>query len=146
MTQEDTALKLYLVLARATETINKKLALCIRGYGLNTTEFGVLELLFHKGDQPIQKIGDKILIASSSITYVVDKLEKKGYLARVSCPVDRRVIYATLTEAGRDLISEVFPKHKTTIYQLFDHFTESEQLLLTSQLKKLGYYAQDLDI
>ena len=32
----------------------------INNQGLNLTEFGVLELLYHKGDQPIQKIGQKI--------------------------------------------------------------------------------------
>ena len=46
---------------------------------MNPTEFAVLELLYHKGNQPLQQIGDKILLASGSITYVVDKLEKKNF-------------------------------------------------------------------
>ncbi len=45
--------------------------------GMNPTDFSVLELLFHRGRQPIQLIGKKVLITSSSITYVIDKLEKK---------------------------------------------------------------------
>ncbi|WP_143522293.1 MarR family winged helix-turn-helix transcriptional regulator, partial [Pseudomonas sp. 2822-17] len=72
----------------------------IKGFGLNTTEFAVLELLYSKGDQPIQKIGEKVLIASSSITYVVDKLEKKNYLIRKPCPKDRRITYAAITTEG----------------------------------------------
>lgn len=64
---------------------------------MNPTEFAVLELLYHKGQQPLQQIGGKILLASGSITYVVDKLEKKGFLERVACPNDRRVTYAAIT-------------------------------------------------
>src|SRR5690606_40391428 len=67
-------------------------------YGLNLTEFGVLELLYHKGPQPIQVIGKKVLLASSSITYVIDKLEEKELIVRESCPRDRRVIHVRLTE------------------------------------------------
>ena len=72
------SLKLFVVLSRTLQTIEKMTIKEINNQGLNLTEFGVLELLYHKGDQPIQKIGQKILLASSSITYVVDKLEEKN--------------------------------------------------------------------
>jgi MarR family 2-MHQ and catechol resistance regulon transcriptional repressor len=71
---QDVSLKLFIVLTRAMQSITKRVEEDIKSYGLNTTEFAVLELLYNKGDQPIQKIGEKVLLASSSITYVVDKL------------------------------------------------------------------------
>lgn len=70
-------LKALVVLMRASQSVQDVLRKDIKVYGLNTTEFAVLELLYHKGDQPIQHIGKKILLSSGSITYVVDKLEKK---------------------------------------------------------------------
>src|SRR5690625_1035463 len=94
-TDEQLSLKLFVVMNRAMESIRKQAAQDIRSYGLNLSEFAVLELLFHKGAQPIQVIGKKVLLASSSITYVIDKLEEKEYIVRESCPKDRRVIYAT---------------------------------------------------
>src|SRR5690625_891605 len=96
------SLKLFVVLSRAFEAIQKEVAKDIRSYGLNPTEFAVLELLYNKGEQPIQKIGEKVLLASSSITYVVDKLEDKSYLVRKACPKDRRVTYATLTDRSEE--------------------------------------------
>src|SRR5699024_3201082 len=101
---------------------------------LNPTEFAVLELIYSKGNQPIQKIGEKILIASSSITYVVDKLEKKNYLKRKPCPKDRRVTHATITEEGKNLMDEVFPKHRKNIKEKED---------LNEKLKKLCFYAEN---
>ena len=54
----------------------------IRSCGLNTSEFGVLELLYNKGPHPLQQIGGKILVTSGTITYVIDKLAQKGLLIR----------------------------------------------------------------
>ena len=63
--QEDLSLKLFIVMSRAMQTITKRIEEDIRNYGLNTTEFAVLELLYHKGDQPIQKIGEKVLLTTT---------------------------------------------------------------------------------
>ena len=44
--------------------------------------FAVMEFLYSKGEKSIQEIRDRILLASGSATYVVDNLEKKGYINR----------------------------------------------------------------
>jgi len=142
--EQDLSLKLFVVISRAVQSITKRIEEDIKSYGLNPTEFAVLELLFSKGDQPIQKIGDKILLASSSITYVVDKLEQKGFLKRKPCPTDRRVTYASITEEGTELFSTIFPKHKKAIQQVFGGLNTEEKEMMIEQLKKLGYYAQEL--
>ncbi|MEH6850372.1 MarR family winged helix-turn-helix transcriptional regulator, partial [Bacillus pseudomycoides] len=132
------------ILSRAAQSITKRIEEDIKSYRLNPTEFAVLELLYNKGDQPIQKIGDKILLASSSITYVVDKLEKKRLLIRKPCPKDRRVTYASITPEGIELMDTIFPKHKQAIRQIFGGLDSGEKKVMIEQLKKLGYYAQEL--
>ena len=141
---EDLALKLFVVMSRAMQTVAKRVEEDIKNYGLNTTEFSVLELLYHKGDQPIQKIGEKVLLASSSITYVVDKLEKKELLVRKPCSKDRRVTYAVITDKGRKLMDEIFPEHKKAIEKIFAGINEEEKAQLIEQLKRLGKHAQAL--
>jgi len=140
----ESSLKLFVVLSRAFEAIQKEVTKDIRKRGLNPTEFAVLELLYNKGDQPIQKIGEKVLLASSSITYVVDKLESKSYLSRKACAKDRRVTYAVITEEGKAFMDEIFPDHKASIQKIFAGLTLEEKEEVTSLLKKLGYYAADL--
>jgi MarR family 2-MHQ and catechol resistance regulon transcriptional repressor len=143
--EKDISLKLLVVLTRAAQSVRKGIEEDIRRHGLNLTEFGVLELLYHKGDQPIQKIGGKILIASSSTTYVIDQLEKKELLKRKSCPSDRRVTYASLTEKGRDLMNTIFPEHKDAVHNLLGGVTLVEKTELIGQLKKLGVFAASSD-
>jgi MarR family transcriptional regulator, 2-MHQ and catechol-resistance regulon repressor len=132
------SLKLFIVLSRAYKAINEHVNKIIQANGLNPTEFAVLELLYHKGDQPMQQIGGKILLASGSITYVVDKLEQKGMLKRIACPKDRRVTYAQITEEGKNFIQDVFPEHAQQIDKLMSSLTESEKLEAIDLLKKLG--------
>ncbi|MGG3687795.1 MarR family winged helix-turn-helix transcriptional regulator [Caldifermentibacillus hisashii] len=141
---QDVSLKLFIVLSRAFEAIEKQIVKNVKEYGLNLTEFAVLELLFHKGDQPIQKVGQKILLASSSITYVIDKLENKNYLTRKACPTDRRVIYASITDEGKKLMEDIFPKHKEAMSKIMGGLTTHEKELVTEKLKILGLYAQQL--
>ncbi|WP_066372625.1 MarR family transcriptional regulator [Neobacillus fumarioli] len=132
------SLKLFIVLSRAYKAINEHTNKYIQANGLNPTEFAVLELLYHKGDQPLQQIGGKILLASGSITYVVDKLEQKGLLKRIACPKDRRVTYAQITDEGKQLIQRIFPKHAENIDSLLSNLSDDEKTEAITLLKKLG--------
>lgn len=142
--EQQSSLKLFVVLSRALQSVQKKSAQDIKQYGLNQTEFGVLEFLYHKGGQPIQKIGEKVLLASSSITYVVDKLEEKKYLERKACPKDRRVTYAELAPKGVQLMDDIFPDHQQAMAAFFSCLTEEEKQVLIEDLKKVGFHAESL--
>ncbi|MGH2316387.1 MarR family winged helix-turn-helix transcriptional regulator [Planococcus sp. SE5232] len=137
-------LKALTVLVRATDALHELIKTDVAQYGLNPTEFSVLELLYHRGQQPIQLIGKKVLIASSSITYVVDKLETKNYVIRKACPEDRRVTFAELTDSGQQLMDEIFPKHEQVINQAFQGMEQSEMEEMIRTVKKIGYQSQDI--
>ncbi|MFC4558414.1 MarR family winged helix-turn-helix transcriptional regulator [Virgibacillus kekensis] len=141
---EELSLKLFIVLNRALDSVKKRVEEDIKCLGLNPTEFAVLELIYSKGDQPIQKIGEKVLIASSSITYVVDKLEKKSLLERKPCPTDRRVTHAVITAAGKELMDKVFPKHTSAIQDIMSGLDTNEKKDMIEKLKKMGLYAQGI--
>lgn len=139
------SLKLFVVLSRAIQSIEKQVIKNVKTYDLNLTEFAVLELLYHKGDQPVQKIGQKILLASSSITYVVDKLEEKGYICRRACKEDRRVTYVSITEQGKELMDKIFPEHREELNKIMGGLNLEEKLDLIEKLKKLGLFAKNYD-
>ncbi len=138
------SLKLFIVLSRANKAIHEMTNKFFQQNGLNPTDFAVLELLYHKGRQPLQQIGSKILLASGSITYVVDKLEKKGYLQRISCPTDRRVTYAEITEEGSTFMGELFPQHEQHLHEMLSALTPEEKDQAINLLKKLGLSIKDL--
>ncbi len=143
-TDRELSLKLFIVLARASRSVTDHIKTDIQRYGLNPTEFAVLELLYHKGNQPLQQIGEKILLASGSITYVVDKLEGKGYLKRNPCPNDRRITHAVITDEGKELMDRIFPEHELQVQSIFAGLDEQEKETAITLLKKLGHYAEEL--
>lgn len=143
MNNRDQSLKLFVILSKAYKVIMDRAVKDMKRNGLSATEFSVLELLYHKGKMPLQPIGDKILVTSGSITYTVDKLEQKGYLQRVDCPDDRRVTYAEITAAGKDLFDRIFPAHAEVVESLMGGLTPEEKQTAIKLLKKLGQYAQN---
>lgn len=138
------ALRLFIVLSRASKVVLEEANKLIETYDLNPTEFAVLELLHHKGRQPIQKIGQKILLRSGSMTYVVDKLEKRGLLERVSSMEDKRITYMSITPTGTELIKKIFPSHEENIASIMSTLSEEEQDTAIHLLKKLGLSVRDL--
>ncbi|MGO4180481.1 MarR family winged helix-turn-helix transcriptional regulator [Paenibacillus sp. TAF43_2] len=141
--KQNDSLDLFIALSRASQWVNAHADRDIRKNGLNRTEFGVLELLYHRGPQPLQQIGEKVLMSSGNITYVVDKLEKKQMVRRRASTTDRRLIYAELTDEGKQFVEDVFPAHEDAIKQAVNGLTTEEKQLASKLLKKLGKFAQE---
>lgn len=141
---DELSLKLFVILSRAYRSISDFVRDDMKRYGLNPSEFMVLELLYHKGEQPIQHIGKKVLLASGSMTYVIDKLESKKLLERKLCQEDRRVIHASITAAGRELMDEIFPQHRAVIETLFEGLTTDQKNTMIDLLKETGLRVADL--
>lgn len=141
--EQSTSLKLFVVLSKAYKTLMDRAVKDIKQYDLSPSEFSILEVLYMKGRIPLQQIGDKILITSGSITYNIDKLEKKRLLKRVPCEEDRRVIYAEITPAGSELFDRIFPGHAELIHSLTKSLSPEEKLQTIELLKRLGKGAEE---
>ena len=105
---------------------------------LRPQSIAVLEVLLHKGTLPIGEIGERVLRTSGSMTYILDKLAKRGLLRRRPCPDDRRVQFAELTDEGRTLITTVFPEHAVLIADLMSALSPEELRTAADLLKRLG--------
>ncbi|MCQ4085313.1 MarR family winged helix-turn-helix transcriptional regulator [Saccharibacillus sp. JS10] len=114
----------------------------MKKHGLSPSEFTILEVLYNKGRFPLQQIGEKILITSGSVTYNIDKLEKRELLRRVPSPDDRRVIFAEITDEGRALFDRIFPEHAAEVHRMMSALDTDEIEIASTLLKKLGKEAE----
>lgn len=137
MPHQEEALKTYIGLLRTANHLEHVAKQDVACYNLNITEFSVLELLFHKGPQTTQGIQERILIASSSTTYVIDQLMKKGYVVRQTNPNDRRVTDVAITSDGKKLMTKIFPMHAQRIDQIFSKISTDELHTLQQLLKRI---------
>jgi MarR family 2-MHQ and catechol resistance regulon transcriptional repressor len=137
------ALHLWIAMNRTAGCIQEQLDRQVEAHGLTLTEFGVLEALHHKGPLSIGEIGDRVLLASSSMTYVIDKLEDRGLLRRRPSEEDRREKLAELTPEGRAKIEEAFPEHAALIDDLMADLSQEEKRTAASLLRRIERCANE---
>ena len=132
------ALNAFITLARASEAVVARLQRDLAGKRLTTSQFGVIEALFHLGPLCQGELGGKLLRSGASMTSVVEGLEKRGLVVRQRTEEDKRFVRVALTGKGRRLIQEIFPAHVETVTRLFSLLTEEEQEQLRRLCRKLG--------
>jgi MarR family 2-MHQ and catechol resistance regulon transcriptional repressor len=140
--QIETSLHLWVVLARAYAAISAHTLDDIKGEGLSGAEFGVLELLFHKGPTLLGEIQRRVLVSSGGITFLVDRLAEKGLVERRECATDRRARFAALTKEGEKLLKRVFPRHARRIADAMSALSVEEQRQVADLIKRLGLGAE----
>ena len=137
-TEDLSGLHLWLILWKACRALENQALASIAGLGLGLSDFAALELLLHKGPQPVNTIGKKIMLTSGSITTSIDRLAAKGLVRRALSPKDQRVRLVQLTAKGRKIITCAFSQHRKDMEQAAAALSPSERRQLTRLLKKLG--------
>ena len=145
-TNTELALKLFVVLTRASTAVGAHTDADAARHGLSLTEFAALEALYHKGDLLVGELQKKVLKSSGGITYVVDRLQEKGLVKRKPCPGDRRAVYAAITPAGRKLMDRIFPLHAKAIAAATASLTAEEKRTAIGLLRRLGQGAAELPL
>ncbi len=143
---EDTALKLWVVLARAQLAVAYHAEADVARHGLTLAEFAILEVLYHRGPLLLGEVQRKILVSSGGVTYLVDRLAAKGLVERRECEHDRRARYAALTAAGEKLVARIFPEHARAIADAVSGLSKAEQQQAIALLRKLGLSASELPV
>ncbi len=134
----DTALSMWVKLARASSVFAHKTQENIREFGLTPPQFSVLETLGHLGPLLMGELTRKQLVSGGNTTVIVNNLEKRGLVERAVCKDDRRATYVQLTARGKKLFRQIFPKHAAFVARTASVLTEAEQRDLALLLKKLG--------
>jgi MarR family 2-MHQ and catechol resistance regulon transcriptional repressor len=137
----EAATRVWLVLWKACHAIEQNARRSVSALGLGPSDFAVLEVLLHKGPQPVNIIGKKVLLTSGSITAAVDRLESRKLLRRTADPKDRRSRIVQLTETGRRLIERAFQKHALDMEETMAVLRAGERVQLIRLLKKVGMWA-----
>jgi len=142
-TREIKSLNAFINLLRATNSLEARLSKNLDKFNLTTSQFGVLEALYHLGPMSQKEIGKKILKSGGNITKVVDNLEKKSLLIREKNLQDRRFYNIKLTQNGKSLIEKLFPDHVKAIFKEFEILTDSELVELRKITRYLGKQQRD---
>jgi MarR family transcriptional regulator, organic hydroperoxide resistance regulator len=96
-------------LLRTADAIKRSLAQLIEPYGITPQQYNVLRILRGAGPEglPTLTIGERMIEHTPGVTRLVDRLERKGLVARAPCPTDRRRVFCRITPLGLDLLSNL---------------------------------------
>jgi MarR family 2-MHQ and catechol resistance regulon transcriptional repressor len=134
----------WLVMMKAMRALTRYAAAGIEQTGLGLSDFGVLEILLHKGTLPVNTIGPIVDLTAGSVSIAVGRLFAKGLVSRVGSAEDRRVRIVALTPRGKSLIDSAFRKHSLQMKRVFSELSPEELRDLETALKKVGKRAAAL--
>jgi MarR family 2-MHQ and catechol resistance regulon transcriptional repressor len=139
---DSSGVRVWLLLMKAHRSMARHAERSIVALDMCISDFAVLEMLLHKGPQPVGEIGRRVDLTSGSITTAVDRLEQRGLVARGAHASDRRARVVHLTPEGKARITQVFATHQEAMDRAADGLSRAERATLTKLLKKLGTTAE----
>lgn len=104
---------------------------------LSPLEFAVLQQLDLSQGRRLTDVGATLLCVKSTITRIVDRLERDGLVLRTPDPDDRRAQRLVLTNQGAAVRSAAIAAHNASIQQRFGVLSPTEQRQLHDLLVKL---------
>jgi MarR family transcriptional regulator, organic hydroperoxide resistance regulator len=109
----------------------------LSNYTITPPQFIALQWLFEDGDMTIGELSNKMFLACSTTTDLVDRMEKNQLVVRVKDPNDRRVVRIHLLDEGERIIDEVIKKRQIYLQEVLKDFSGEEIVSLKKGLEKL---------
>jgi DNA-binding MarR family transcriptional regulator len=124
-----------------TKELNKK-------HQISASQLNCLLALYENGPLPPSQIARQIMVNSSTVTGIIDRLEQKGLVERSRSSQDRRVITISLTESGTTLAEHAPPPIQQRVLDGLKRLSAEEIQRIVTSLNKLTDMLdiQDLDV
>lgn len=117
--------------------------------GISSSQWAVLRALHRAEEEGLAEVRQKdlahrLLIRPPSVSGIVERLCRSGWVARSGSLTDQRAKQVFLTPAGRDLVHRVLKQHGMQVRAVLGALNESEQAQLGQLLGRLGTHLQVL--
>ena len=128
-----------LSIMRTSDQLQIRFARLLREFGLTSpTQYNILRILRGEGKPlPILEIASRTITVVPGITGLIDRLEKAGFVNRLRCEKDRRVIYVALTDAGSKTLAALDEPLVNLHRQLVGHLSQGNLEDLVRLLEKM---------
>jgi DNA-binding MarR family transcriptional regulator len=137
---ETPALRAWGQLLRGHAATTRLLSAELHDYGLTVNDYEALLLLSQAEDGRLKRVelARALVLTPSGVTRLLEGLELAGLVERASCEADLRIVYAQLTELGRERLQAASCGHVGTVRALFEEYlTEDELETLATLLERL---------
>jgi DNA-binding MarR family transcriptional regulator len=137
----DQVLESLVYLYTESRRITKELA---RRADLTGPQLTVLKLLEGVGDMSLSELSDRIRAQNSTVTGIIDRMEREGLVIRVRSTEDRRVVHIRLTDKGAKIANEIAVEPMEIFRSALESLTAGEMRELIKLLTKIARRVQSL--
>ena len=105
-------------------------------HGLTINDFEALMHLSRAEEGRMRRVdlAEGLLLTASGVTRLLDGLEAAGFVERAACASDRRVVYAVITDAGREKLGAASKSHVVGVSSLLRERFDAEELAQLTEL------------
>ena len=148
--RENTVLRLWLLLPRVGDALALCQDLLFSKYGLTTEQWRVLMAIKARGPLRPVDIASLLERGPNTISQLVDRMVKAGLVRRTRDKKDRRAVFVSMTDKGKEAIEPAFPAGWEFFHKLLSPLSYDEQRALADMLETLkcelaGYLNPELD-
>jgi DNA-binding MarR family transcriptional regulator len=131
---------------RTSDRLQICFARLLREHGLTPSQYNILRILRGEGKPlPILEIASRTIAVVPGITGLVDRLEQAGFVNRLRCEKDRRIIYVALTDQGMAALAALDEPLVALHRELLGHLSQVELKELIRLLEKVRESLADTD-
>ncbi len=128
---------LCLALGRVSRAMGRAYRERLEPYSLTRAQFFLLIALYEEDEIPISRLGEKAALDRSSLTGILDRMERDGLVERVASPEDRRTVLVRLTPRAKALEGDLRRIYEETNQRFLSRLTEEEREVLRRVVLKL---------
>jgi DNA-binding MarR family transcriptional regulator len=148
---ENTVLRLWLLLPRVGDALNRCQDLVFSKYGITTEQWRVLACIKSRGPLRPVEIASLLERAPNSMSMLVDRMVKAGLVRRTRDRKDRRAVIVSLTNKGNEAVEPATPAGWEFMHRLLSPLSYDEQCALADTLETLkcelnGYANPEMDM
>lgn len=117
----------------------------LKNYPITSPQFIALQWIIEEGELTIGELSEKIGLAFSTTTDLIDRMEKNRLVKRVKDTKDRRVVRILVLDKGREVIKEVIDERQKYLEKVLDGFTDEQSMNLNKLLNLLNEQMEQTD-
>jgi len=127
----------YVILRRTTDAVSRYVETELGEWGVTTAQYGVLLHLLKGEPLSLTDLSGRIFRSNSTLTSLIDRMERDGLVARVAHENDRRVTTVELTPRGKELLLEIRGHHRPYLAAMMSCLSPEELTQFSELLNKI---------
>ena len=134
---KEKAIEAWNLLQKVNQIIHRVLQKKFYSQGITPSQFEVLAELRKHEELPMWKISKSLAVTGGNVTGLIDRMEKKGLVARERSEKDRRIVNARITGYGEKTYQKVVGEFEMNLLKILSSLENRELNEFDSMLQKL---------